>query len=37
VEEFVTSEPVGELTLRGFSRPVTTFNVVGLDAARISS
>jgi adenylate cyclase len=37
VEEFVTSEPVGELTLRGFSRPVPTFNVVGLDAARISS
>ena len=36
VEEFVTSEPVGELTLRGFSRPVATFNVVGLDAARIS-
>ena len=37
VEKFVTSEPVGELTLRGFSRPVATFNVVGLDAARISS
>ena len=37
VEEFVASEPVGELTLRGFSRPVATFNVVGLDAARISS
>jgi adenylate cyclase len=37
VEEYVTSEPVGELTLRGFSRPVATFNVVGLDAARISS
>jgi adenylate cyclase len=37
VEEFVTSEPVGELTLRGFSRPVATFNVVGLDAARIGS
>jgi adenylate cyclase len=37
VEEFVTSEPVGELTLRGFSRPVAPFNVVGLDAARISS
>ena len=35
VEEFVTSEPVGELTLRGFSRPVLAFNIVGLDAARI--
>jgi adenylate cyclase len=37
VEEFVTSEPVGELTLRGFTRPVATFNVLGLDAARIRS
>jgi adenylate cyclase len=37
VEEFVTSEPVGELTLRGFSRPVPAFNVLGLDAARIRS
>jgi adenylate cyclase len=37
VEEFVTSEPVGELTLRGFSRPVVTFNVLGLDAARTRS
>jgi adenylate cyclase len=37
VEEFVTSEPVGELTLRGFSRPVLAFNVLGLDAARIRS
>jgi adenylate cyclase len=37
VEEFVTSELVGELTLRGFSRPVATFNVLGLDAARTRS
>jgi adenylate cyclase len=37
VEEFVTSEPVGELTLRGFTRPVPAFNVLGLDAARIRS
>jgi adenylate cyclase len=37
VEEFVTSEPVGELTLHGFSRPVATFNVLGLDAAMIRS
>jgi hypothetical protein len=28
---------VGALPLHGFSRPVATFNVVGLDAARISS
>ena len=26
--------PVGELALRGFSRPVRAYNVVGLDAAR---
>jgi adenylate cyclase len=37
VEEIVASEPVGELTLRGFSRPVLTFNVLGLDAARVTS
>ena len=37
VEEFVSSEPVGELTLRGFSRPMATFNVLGLDAARTRS
>jgi adenylate cyclase len=37
VEELVTSEPVGELTLHGFSRPVVAFNVLGLDAARTSS
>jgi adenylate cyclase len=37
VEEFVASEPVGELTLRGFTRPVLAFNVLGLDAARIRS
>jgi class 3 adenylate cyclase len=30
VEELVEVEPVGELTLKGFRRPVTTYNVVGL-------
>ncbi len=35
--ETVVSEPVGELTLRGFSRPVSAFSVRGLDAARVSS
>ncbi len=30
VEELVYGEPVGELTLKGFSRPVTAYNVVGL-------
>jgi adenylate cyclase len=30
VEELVHAEHVGELTLKGFSRPITTHNVVGL-------
>jgi adenylate cyclase len=30
VEELVDGEPVGELALKGFSRPVTAYNVVGL-------
>src|SRR2546427_79214 len=30
VEEFVEVEPVGELTLKGFHRPVTTHNVIRL-------
>jgi adenylate cyclase len=32
VEEDVDVEPVGEFTLKGFQRPVTAFNVVGLSA-----
>jgi class 3 adenylate cyclase len=32
IEELVLGEPVGELTLKGFSRPVTAYNVVGLAA-----
>ena len=28
------AEPIGELTLRGFSRPMRAYNVIGLDAAR---
>ena len=31
------TDPVGELTLRGFSRPVSVFSVRGLDAAQVSS
>ena len=31
------TDPVGELTLRGFSRPVSVFTVRGLDAAQVSS
>jgi class 3 adenylate cyclase len=30
VEELVEAEPVGELALKGFHKPVPTFNVVGL-------
>jgi hypothetical protein len=30
------TRPIGELTLRGFSRPVATFDVIGLDAARVA-
>jgi DNA-binding response OmpR family regulator len=33
VDGLVDAEPVGELALKGFSRPVTTFNVVGIRAA----
>jgi adenylate cyclase len=36
-EEILVSEPVGELTLRGFSRPVEAFNVIGLNAARTTA
>jgi class 3 adenylate cyclase len=30
VEDFATAEPIGELSLKGFSRPVTAYNVTGL-------
>jgi class 3 adenylate cyclase len=30
VEELVEVEPVGELTLKGFQRPVTAHNIIGL-------
>ena len=33
-EDVVVVDSVGELTLRGFSRPAKAFNVVGLDEAR---
>lgn len=35
-DDVAVSEPVGELDLRGFTRPVTAFNVRGLDAARMT-
>jgi class 3 adenylate cyclase len=35
VENLIDSEPVGELTLKGFHRPVAAFSVLGLkDAAK---
>ncbi|TSA18022.1 MAG: adenylate/guanylate cyclase domain-containing protein, partial [Betaproteobacteria bacterium] len=33
VEGLVTAEPVGELSLKGFHKPVPTFNVIGLKQA----
>jgi len=30
VENLVSVEPVGELTLKGFSRPVAAYNIAGL-------
>jgi class 3 adenylate cyclase len=30
VESLVEAEPVGELTLKGFHRPVAAYNIVGL-------
>ena len=33
-EEMVIADAIGELTLRGFSRPMPAFNVIGLDEAR---
>jgi adenylate cyclase len=36
-EGLVAAEPVGELELRGFSRPAKTFNIVGLRAERATA
>jgi adenylate cyclase len=33
LEELIAAEPIGELSLKGFSRPVTAFNVTGLRSA----
>jgi adenylate cyclase len=33
-QEILVSEPVADLALRGFSRPVQAYNVIGLNAAR---
>jgi class 3 adenylate cyclase len=36
-EDLVVSRLVGELSLRGFSRPIRTFEVSGLDSAKVTS
>ncbi|WP_299445863.1 adenylate/guanylate cyclase domain-containing protein [uncultured Phycicoccus sp.] len=36
VEGIAVTRPLGELPLRGLSRPVSAFDVVGLDAARVT-
>jgi class 3 adenylate cyclase len=36
VQEIVISEPVGELTLRGFSKPVRAYDIKGIDTARVA-
>jgi class 3 adenylate cyclase len=37
LEELIDAEPVGELSLKGFSRPVTAFNVAGLKRTSAST
>ena len=34
IEDVVVADSVGELSLRGFSRPARAYNVIGLDEAR---
>jgi adenylate cyclase len=34
IQDVVVADSVGELALRGFSRPARAYNVVGLDEAR---
>ena len=36
-EQVVTAQPVGDLSLRGFSKPTRVYDVAGLDAARTSA
>ena len=37
VEDLVVSTEVKELQLKGFSRPITAYSIVGLDAARVAT
>jgi len=34
VQDYVVSDPVGEMTLRGFTRPIDVYDIKGLNAAR---
>lgn len=36
-EEHVVADAVGDLSLKGFSRPVRAFDIKGLDSARVTS
>jgi class 3 adenylate cyclase len=36
VEDVAVTRPLGDLTLRGLTRPVAAFDVIGLDAARVT-
>jgi adenylate cyclase len=36
-EHIAVSDPIGDLTLPGLSRPVRTFDIKGLDSARVTS
>ena len=36
-EDIAVSEPVGDLELPGFSRPVRAFDIRGIDAARVTT
>jgi adenylate cyclase len=35
--DYVVSDSLGEMTLRGFIRPVSVYDIKGLDAARVTS
>jgi class 3 adenylate cyclase len=36
-EDLITADALGDLSLRGFSRPMRAYNVAGLDEARVTS
>ena len=37
IDDIVVSDSLGDLTLRGFSKPIRAFEIKGLDAARAAS